>query len=307
MGGTRLVFLIIGMFVLLSTTQAQTPLPRTQQAVALYDNGELVEAKDVILVALQDSLESKNPYTWCVKGFIFKEIYKTIENKDKYSSNRDIAIESIKQSMILDKKQEYLETNVQILNYLSSTLFNDVVQITRSMNAYNVDEPEQFYLKFKKVQRMINPTVNLADKDLELYRVLAEGNDRIYLQDPDKNIAFFDRAVDYYSKALEIAPSDTISNYNLAVMFYNRGVQKIKKIDHQTEIFELITIQDECIDLFKQSLPYMEKAHNLDPYRKEPIVGLRAIYKSLSEDQKEAEYKDLLESYIRDGVIKKED
>ena len=301
------MFLIIGMIALLSSHQAQTPLLRTQQAVELHDNGELVEAKDVILIALQDSLESKHPYTWCVKGFIFKEIYKTIENKDKYSSNRDIAIESIKQSMILDKKEEYLETNIQILNYLSSTLFNDLVQITRSMNAFNVDEPELFYQKFKEVQRLINPKVNLANKDLEFYRILAEGNHLIYLQDPEKNIAFFDRVVDYYNKALKIAPSDTISNYNLAVMFYNRGVQKIKKINHQTEIFELITIQDECIDLFKQSLPYMEKAHALDPFRKEPIVGLRAIFKSLSEDQKEAEYKDLLESYIRDGVIKKED
>ncbi|MGB1032594.1 MAG: hypothetical protein ACPGWM_08255 [Flavobacteriales bacterium] len=308
MGRTGLI-LIAFIFLMFHgfSMSAQQGLPRTSQAVKLYESGDLVGAKEVILDALQKEEEQNHPYTWCVKGFIFKEIYKTIENKDRYSSNRDIAIDALKTSIRLDTNKEYENTNLKALEFLANTLYNDVVYLTRGLNEYNVEEPEKFYKRYKTVWRLVEPNADFTDKDVELFRVMAEGFNKIYKSDPERNAVFFDKSATYYKKAISLKGDDTVANYNLAILYYNRGVFKIKKIDSNTEIFELITIQDECIELFKQSLPYMKKAHELDSTRKEPLKGLRAIYKSLSEDQEEEKYRTLLERYIKEGVIQPED
>ncbi|MEO0404101.1 MAG: hypothetical protein AAF193_04455, partial [Bacteroidota bacterium] len=51
----------------------QLDLPLTQKAVNLFEAKELVSAKTTILEATQSSSEQNHPYTWCVKGFVFKE------------------------------------------------------------------------------------------------------------------------------------------------------------------------------------------------------------------------------------------
>ena len=308
MGRTGLILITFLLFMCHGfSMSAQQDLPRTSQAVKLYESGDLVGAKEVILDALQKEEEQNHPYTWCVKGFIFKEIYKTIENKDRYSANRDVAIDALKTSIRLDTKKEYETTNLKALEFLANTLYNDVVYLTRGLNEYNVDEPEKFYKRYQTVWRLVEPNADFTHKDVELYRVMAEGFNKIYKADPERNLVFFDKSASYYKKAIALRPDDTLANYNLAILYYNRGVFKIKKIGASTEIFELIFIQDECIELFKQSLPFMKKAHDLDPTRKEPLQGLRAIFKSLSEDQEELKYRTLLEQYIKEGVIQPED
>jgi len=309
MGSSRLIHTIIGLLMcfVINVASAQDALPITESAVKAFQEGNIDQAKDRIHSALANETEKNHPYTWCVKGFVYKEIYKNTAQKDRKSPNREIAVEAIMKSMALDTKKAYFDLNDKALRFLATSIYNDVVLSTRSLNEYTLEEPEQFYERYKEIMLFLEPNVNFNQQDLELFRVMAEAHHRIYLKDPEKNNIYFERCAEYYNKALNLNAQDTLSNYNLAILYYNKGIYKIKKIDHSTEIFELIMIQDECVELFKKSLPYMLKAHELDPFRMEPLKGLRAIYKSLSDDANEEKYKTLLEQYIQEGIIKTED
>jgi tetratricopeptide (TPR) repeat protein len=114
-------------------------------------------------------------------------------------------------------------------------------------------------------------------------------------------VAYFDLVVEFYKKALELNPEEYSANHNLAINLYNRGVFKIRKINHNTEIFELISIQEECVIYFKRSLPWMLKANELNENREETVKGILAIYRSLSNEEQAMFYEDQLELILKNG------
>lgn len=282
----------------------QPNLPTTSQAIARVQEGDLTAAKELILQASTDPKESDDAYTWYVKGYIFKEIYKQIEKANPYSENREVAIEAIKKSMTMDVEKKYIDNNTKAIEFLATSYYNDAVRLSRSLNYENINEPERFYAKYKETEALVHPGKNYAAGDVELYRNLARACHTIYENDQVRNEVFFDRGIKYYEMALALKPNDYISNYNIASGYYNQGVHFIRKIDYDTEIFELILIQERCVALFKKAQPFMLKAHESDPTGKAALKGLIAIYKSLSDDETAKKYQDELERLIKEGVIR---
>lgn len=280
---------------------AQTDLPKTQDAIRKYEAGDIMAARDAILDAVQSDQEKRHPYTWYVKGFLYKEIFKQIEKSNPYSENREVAVDAIEQSMAMDEKGEFLENNKTALKFLSISYYNDAVILTRSMTDQNFDEPIQFYERYKRLNSIVDPTADYTAKDVEFYKNMARACRLMYEKDADINPLLFDSMVRYYTMALELAPNEFQSHYNLAVNYYNRGVHKIRKIDHNTEIVELIRIQDECLVLFKEALPYMEKAKEISPDHVGTLKGMMAIHRSLSNDILSKEYQAQIETLINDG------
>ena len=78
-------------------------------------------------------------------------------------------------------------------------------------------------------------------------------------------------------------------------MFYNQAVQLINQSDYDIDIVALNDIQDNSVKLFRESLPFMEKAYKLDPKRRETLLGLSGIYFSLNEKEKSDLYKQKLQ------------
>jgi hypothetical protein len=283
---------------------AQTELPLTSRAITLVQEGDLTAARQFILDAVTDPVESQNAYTWYVKGFIFKEIYKQIEKANPYSENREVAIEAIRKSMAMDVAGTYRDNNTKAIEFLATSYYNDAVRLSRSLNAENINEPERFYQRYKETEALIEPNKNYAASDVELYKNLARACMVIYEIDRERNLVFFDRGFDYYTKALALNPNDYVANYNTASGLYNQGVHYIRQISYDTEIFELILIQEKCVALFKKALPYMLQAHASDPNGKAALKGLVAIYKSLSDDESADQYQQELERLIKAGLIK---
>jgi hypothetical protein len=60
-------------------------------------------------------------------------------------------------------------------------------------------------------------------------------------------------------------PGNYGANYNLATLYYNRGVFNIQRIDADNDIPSIQQIQEASRDFFTLALPYMEKAHDMDP------------------------------------------
>lgn len=280
---------------------AQPSGGKTEQAIKQYQAGDLMAARTSINESLQEADTQKNAYAWYVKGFIYKEIYKEIEKGNPTSENREIAVEAVLKSMSLDASGRQAENNHKALHYLAVSFYNDAVILTRSLTPENLLLPERYYLRYKTLNEHLEPNKDFRRQDVEFYKNMARGCRLIYENDPVNHPVFFEKTIAYYQKALVAIPDDFQANYNIAVNYYNRGVHKIRKIDHTTEIFELIAIQDECIALFKLALPYMLKAHEAEPQHRKTLGGLMAIYRSLSDSGEATIYQRKLEALIQNG------
>jgi tetratricopeptide (TPR) repeat protein len=300
------LFVAVGCLLTALTVAAQPP-KLTQQAIQRYQDGDLMAARSSILEALQNPKNQKDVYSWYVKGFIFKEIYKDIDKESPTSENREVATEAILKSLDLaasGRQAEHLENIERALQYLAISYYNDAVIATRALSESNLELPERYYARYKTLNKRLDPEKDYTAQDTEFYKNMARGFRHIFDRDPDSNFVYFEKSNDYYRKAIDLNPEDFQANYNLAVNYYNHGVHKIRKIDHNTEIFELIRIQDECIVLFKKALPYMREAHRIQPEHRKTLGGLMAIYRSLSENNQARTYQEQLETLIRQGSSK---
>lgn len=92
----------------------------------------------------------------------------------------------------------------------------------------------------------------------------------------------YDDALSMYKKAIEIDPNYADAYGNIGRIYYNQAIEendkaatiKDMKLYNQTK-------KDKVEPLFKEALPYYEKAHQLKPEEREYMVALRGIYYNL--------------------------
>lgn len=81
-----------------------------------------------------------------------------------------------------------------------------------------------------------------------------------------------------FEKALQLNPKSFKANYGLASMIYNKAYKRNEEIqtikDNKTYNVEY----DKVKAIFKESLPYMEKAYQLDPNNDDCKRALRSLY-----------------------------
>lgn len=262
------------------------------KALVEYENNNYEGAIALIDSAVvSDGVE--DPQAWHIRGFIYKDYYKNEDKKDFDAEIRKTAIASFYESNKLDSAGEFTERNKRVVNFISSTFQNDAVQF---LNKGDYNKAMEFYELFKEVKKENDPNFNFRDFDIEFTNGIATVMTAIYESNPDENEEYFDKAINKYKEVLEIDSLNFRANLNIGVMYYNLGVDKIKNIDpDEMDIFTLHELQDECIDLFRSALPYMKRAYEIDPKRREVVSGLSGIYFSLDDKEKFNHYSDLLE------------
>ena len=110
----------------------------------------------------------------------------------------------------------------------------------------------------------------------------------------DSSSTCYTKSKDIYESILQSDPYNWSANYNLGSLLYKRAVFKIKKLDYETDIFEIEKIQDECIRLFFSALPYLKNAYNANPQEELVVKSLSDLYFSLNNETKAVEYELLI-------------
>ncbi len=263
-------------------------------SVSLFymQKAELDSAKKYIDLSITDENLNTTAKTWYYRGFIYKELYKKKEKNNKTSPFRIISIESFKKMLTLAGKDEFTESTFKILKYEASTLYNDAA---RMLDPQNYKTAITNYAIFRSTMLLINPGTDLKSRDVKFKLALAS-----MLNRPAETQAGIDSAQavqikKLYLEILSMDPNNPGANYNLAILYYNEAADIINNMDYDMDIMKLNEVQDHCIEIFLEGLPYMKKSYELGYKRRETLIGLSNIYYGLNDSEKSEQYKKELE------------
>jgi tetratricopeptide (TPR) repeat protein len=269
-------------------------------AYTFLKSGDLDSAKFNIELVVLNTETANNVDAWSIRAFLYKEIYNKKEKLDVNSPSRIIALNSFKKILQLDPKQKVDGNTMQAIKYLVNTLNTNVVDNLDTIN-YNV--AINVFENYKEYYPLVDTSsVNLQKRNNDFLMALASVYTEIYKANKTK-IEFLTLEKNTLLKVLLNDPNNISVNYNLGILYYNQAVTLITQQDFDLDLVALSQIQDNSIILFKQALPFMEKANSLidqslstqDPRRKETLRGLSGIYFSLNEPEMSNKFKQKLE------------
>ena len=126
----------------------------------------------------------------------------------------------------------------------------------------------------EKAISYLNTAIAQKPSDSQLYHALGI----VY----ETGIKDYAKAEETFKKALEVNPESVESMSALGRIYYNQAVNKqgeANMINDSKKYQEELTIAK---DLFRQALPYFQKAHEMKPSESEYMVALRGIYYNLN-------------------------
>ncbi|MBN1927423.1 MAG: tetratricopeptide repeat protein [Prolixibacteraceae bacterium] len=87
-------------------------------------------------------------------------------------------------------------------------------------------------------------------------------------------------AIEMYKKSIEVDPDQFTPYYNLSVIYYNRGVEVVNAANSipPSETDKYDAEIEKAKEHFKQSLPYIEKAYEIDSTEIAILESLKTIY-----------------------------
>ena len=261
-----------------------------------YRAGDLEGARVLLDRAIRDPELSTTAETWVLRGFVYKDLYKATTKGESASLLRDEALASLYTALMQDTAKQYTASTLPAYDYLSRTIYNDAVH---TLNSLAPDSATEFYRKYKEAVRRLAPDTAFTDRDVEFGNALGTVQVKLFNQDR-KDLKWYEEAVKTYLAVLAKDPGNYGANYNLATLYYNRGVYNIQRIDADNDIPSIQQIQEASRDFFTLALPYMEKAHDMDPGRKETLIGLEGIHYSLQDEEKSKYYRHMYEELKHD-------
>lgn len=289
----KITLLIISLLTSAVLLAQEGKVLEARNAVA---TGDLDKAKTLIDDAAGDAAFQNDPHYYYWRGYIYKELYK---DKDKgrntTSELREESANAYIKFMEYKSKvsQDTLAGAEKSLNYLGSTYWNDAVI---SADTTHYETAINNFEKFKEVSLTVDPSNDLTDRSIKFYMKIATIYVSLYEDrgNTPEGEEYFNKAKELYKKIIDLDKNNLTANYNLGIHFYNKAVNIIKNLDVGTSLEELAEKEDICVGLFLEALPYVKTAYELDPGRKETLIGLTGIYWSLNDLEKYQYYQDKL-------------
>lgn len=263
------------------------------KALFYLQKSELDSAKKYIDEADFDQELITQPKTWYYKALIYKDLYKLNEKDDKNSPLRLTAVSSLKKLNEVDTTKEFKESGQKMMTYLASTFYNDAA---RSLSPNSYKSAEDYYAKYRELTLSSTSETDLSQQDIKFKLALASMLNQDLERQPKKDSLKVLEVRNLYQTVLSIDTNNGSANYNIGIIYYNDAADLINNMDYDMDLEKLNEMQDICINLFLQSLPYMLKSYELNWNLKETLIGLINIYHGLNDPDKEAFYKNKLKA-----------
>lgn len=235
------------------------------------------------------SNERFNSQTWQLRGLIYKKL--DTEEKTEF---RSISIESFVQARNLDSAKVYSE---QIEKFLYSTIvgyFNDaVVQLENG----KLENSENSYVLYKsKLKKYIDPEFDFSAQDLEYYNALGseylKKSQEFSGEEKQKKI---DKGIHFFELILQQDTTLFQPNFNVGIMYYNNGADLIMNMDPLTPIEDIPVIEKKAQEGFFNALPFLLRAHRIDPERTDVIEALAGCHYGLQDNDNYLKFQTILD------------
>lgn len=262
----------------------------TAKAYKALQADNMEDARSYIDSAVNDPQESKSAQTWRFKGYI----YKKLENvKSPDVGIREEALEAFNKSNALDAENKYREKNDKSIAGIVNRYYNESVI---ALQQKDLSTSLQKYKTYKeKYLNFVDPEFDFTKGDIDYFNAYAtEYSREMDLQSQKEITTKLDSLIKIYSKVLMLDSNNYNANYNLAIIYYNIGVELVYTLNPELDLEDLVKASKKCVFFFKKSLPFMQKSYDLRPDREEAIEGLYGIHLNLNNEEKAAHYKALL-------------
>ena len=193
-------------------------------ALKLYQEGQVDKAKAAFDDLSKDNEYKGNPTVWFWKGYIEKELYKQNE-KDQYNSPIRLAsIKSLYTSMELDIKNEHKTDAINTLNYLSSTLYNDVVRLITPSNSIgliddkSIEQSIENFDIYLDIKKNIDPQGDYRSQITQFNIVIGQNFMKKYEAGNYENQDYMNQAILRFQNVLDADSNHVKANYNMALI-----------------------------------------------------------------------------------------
>ncbi|CAM3407620.1 tetratricopeptide repeat protein [Aequorivita lipolytica] len=179
---------------------------------------------------------------------------------------------------------------------------------TSLMKAARAENPDDIYLM------RADADMSYKMDDVERYNELME---KIVASDPENPEIYFnlgvgsaeigntDKAIGYYKKALELDPNYEAALINVAVLKLSKEDKLVEQMNSlgnsRADNQKYDELKQQRNDVYKETMPYLEKALQLNPNNPEVMRTLMNIYGQLAEDAKFKEMKAKLDALETKG------
>ena len=293
--------LSIVVVALLPTVQGKAQGNLLTEVNEHYRGGDLRGAHTLVDQAVKDPALTAGAEIWVLRGFIYKDLYKQATGREA-DILRDEALASLYTATIKDQAKQYKESSVAAYNYLVKTLYNDAAH---ALNSLQPDRAISLYTKYGENLRRLVPDTSTMRRDVDFKNALGTVYVKLFNENREQ-LSWYDKAVETYRQVLSLDSTNYGANYNLATLYYNRGVYNIQRITAENDIPGLQEIQEVSREFFTEALPYMLKAHHMRPNRPETILGLEGIHYSLQDEEQSKHYRHLFEELQHDEQREKD-
>jgi len=276
----RFLFFLLLILICSPVVNAQSSTIHYDAALNYMQKNNVDSAKIEIDLHMQNVDVHLDPENWYLEGFIYKELYKKYENENFNSPFRAKSLNSFNKSLKLDTVIARTKTTKELIRYLASRFYNDAVLTLDSMNYLT---SILCYEQYRDAALILDSILDIKKKDIEFYLALGTIYVEIYNSDKIKNLQFFNLTRDTYMKILNWDPNNYTANYDLGLLYWNKGVHLMNNIDYELNLDSVMQVQNYSVGIFKESLPFAQKAYEMEPKREETLIVLSGIFYSLND------------------------
>ncbi len=276
----RFLFFLLLILICSPVVNAQSSTIHYDAALNYMQKNNVDSAKIEIDLQMQNVDVQLDPENWYLEGFIYKELYKKYENENFNSPYRAKSLNSFKKSLKLDTVIARTKTTKELIRYLAGRFYNDAVLTLDSLNYLT---SILCYEQYRDAALILDSILDIKKKDIEFNLALGTIYVEIYNSDKIKNLQFFNLTRDTYMKILNWDPNNYTANYDLGLLYWNKGVHLMNNIDYELNLDSVMQVQNYSVSIFKESLPFAQKAYEMEPKREETLIVLSGIFYSLND------------------------
>lgn len=275
-----------------------------EEATRLAQSGRWSEAHDLLQPAVQQNRDLVNGHDWYVLGFIQKELHKNAGESGVDAYYRAQSVESFQLALAHQSlAQTERENSMEALDFLSRSYFREAIEMVEGFTYGAEKTIFDLMFRYEDIQRYLNPEFDKTEQRSDLHRYLAQAYSNLLeterFAETETEDEILDKAILHFESSLTMDADNYATRYNYAITLYNHGVRQLKRINHNTSMFQLMEIQDACVALFERSLPPMEQAHAQRPDRLETLKGLMTIHYALSQKDESDAYRRQMEQLLQ--------